>query len=484
MKFTRFYWQIFFGFYDPCHLPKNPGWPLRNFLALISVRWNLNSIQFFCYRENRGFADMKLSLVGEALITVPQGWKDTVPSAVGWELNKGRKASRCISLAQSMDPTRLAISAADLNLKLMRWRALPSLNLDALSSMKCLLLGAGTLGCQVARMLMAWGVRKITLVDNGRVAMSNPLRQSLYTLDNCLNGGEFKATAAVESLKRIFPAVDAEGIVMAIPMPGHPIQSQEHDSVLDDCKRLHDLIEAHDSVFLLTDTRESRWLPTLLCANTIKITITAALGFDSFLVMRHGAGPLISVFDITALLKFDKVTDFSGILILYCTLTFSLISKGSTNFITIAVLTLVIKGSWYFRQIILMLFVGIWGIRLALFLLFRYVYVWTVSLLVTLVNASDKNPFLHVVDIIGWILWAVGFIVEGLYMEECTTWVLDATPGKVRAGGDGEDHPAELMSSLIILPREEKELLTSRIDYEIKQTRKSQGCNRIEIRFM
>lgn len=56
-------------------------------------------------------------------------------------------------------------------------------------------------------LLQAWGVRKITLVDNGRVAMSNPLRQSLYTVDDCLNGGEFKATAAVESLKRIFPAV-------------------------------------------------------------------------------------------------------------------------------------------------------------------------------------------------------------------------------------------------------------------------------------
>ncbi|KAG4972840.1 hypothetical protein JHK87_029661 [Glycine soja] len=33
-------------------------------------------------------------------------------------------------------------------------------------------------------------------------------------------------------------------------------------------------------------------------------------------------------------------------------------------------------------------------------------------------------------------------------------WVLDATPGKVRAGGDGEDHPAELISFLSTLPNE------------------------------
>lgn len=59
-------------------------------------------------------------------------------------------------------------------------------------------------------MLQAWGVRNITLLDNGRVAMSNPLRQSLYTLDDCLNGGDFKAAAAVKSLKRIFPAVVIE----------------------------------------------------------------------------------------------------------------------------------------------------------------------------------------------------------------------------------------------------------------------------------
>lgn len=291
--------KLLFGFYDPCHLPNNPGWPLRNLLALICSRWDLKSVRFLCYRESRGFADLGLSLVGEAQITVPQGWGTlhSTPNAVGWELNKGRKVPRCISLAKSMDPTRLAVSAADLNLKLMRWRALPSLNLNTLSSLKCLLLGAGTLGCQVARMLMAWGVRKITLVDNGRVAMSNPLRQSLYTLDDCLNGGEFKAAAAVNSLKKIFPAVEAEGVVMAIPMPGHPFPSQEEQCALDDCRHLHDLIDSHDAVFLLTDTRESRWLPSLLCANTNKITITAALGFDSFLVMRHGAGPCSSSHD-------------------------------------------------------------------------------------------------------------------------------------------------------------------------------------------
>ncbi|KAK4399214.1 Ubiquitin-like modifier-activating enzyme atg7 [Sesamum angolense] len=249
-------------------------------MSLNNRRWSLQKVYFFSYRENRGFADLELSLVGEASISNVQG----------------RKTSRCISVAKTMDPTRLAIAAADLNLKLMRWRQLPFPKSQCLVICKMSSSWSWYTRMPVKTifvLLQAWGVRKITLVDSGKVSMSNPLRQSLYTLDDCLNGGEFKAKAAVTSLARIFP-VEAESVVMAIPMPGHPVPSQEETSVLEDCQHLHDLIDSHDAIFLPTDTRESRWLPSLLCANANKITITAWLGFDTFVVMRHGAGPLSS----------------------------------------------------------------------------------------------------------------------------------------------------------------------------------------------
>lgn len=102
---------------------------------------------------------------------------------------------------------RLAEAAVDLNLKLMRWRLLPELNLEKVSETRCLLLGSGTLGCNVARNLLGWGVRTITLVDYGTVSYSNPVRQSLFTFKDSLDGGQPKAQTAAAALKLIFPGV-------------------------------------------------------------------------------------------------------------------------------------------------------------------------------------------------------------------------------------------------------------------------------------
>lgn len=74
-----------------------------------------------------------------------------------------------------------------------------------------LLIGAGTLGCQLARNLIGWGIRKITFVDYGKISYSNPVRQSLYDFEDSTKGGRPKAEVAAEKLKKIFPDIESEG---------------------------------------------------------------------------------------------------------------------------------------------------------------------------------------------------------------------------------------------------------------------------------
>ncbi|KAJ0971632.1 hypothetical protein J5N97_019591 [Dioscorea zingiberensis] len=150
---------------------------------------------------------------------------------------------------------------------------------------------------------------------------------------------------------------------------------------------------------------------TLLDSHFLAFTALVTVGYQ------------LVFFIVTALLKFDKVTDFAG----------------STNFIILGVLTLSIKGAWHFRQIVLTVLVVIWGLRLGLFLLmrilqwgedrrfdemrnnlgklagfwiFQALWVWTVSLPVTVVNASDRDPSVQAQDIIGWVMWAIGITIE------------------------------------------------------------------------
>jgi ubiquitin-like modifier-activating enzyme ATG7 len=58
---------------------------------------------------------------------------------------------------------------------------------------------------------------------------------------------------------------------MSIPMPGHPIPAASVEQVKKDVERLEKLFNEHDVVFLLMDSRESRWLPTVLGAAKGKV---------------------------------------------------------------------------------------------------------------------------------------------------------------------------------------------------------------------
>ena len=285
--------EAMLAFCDPCPMPSHPGWPLRNLLALAATLVDGDpTVRVICFREpppgaSTTAAASSLSIVLSVRVPPPA---PELPAVVGWEKNSnGKLGPRLMDLSAQMDPHALAEASVDLNLRLMRWRLMPSLKTEQVAATKCLLMGAGTLGCAVARNLIGWGVRTVTFVDSGVVSYSNPVRQSLFTFDDCLDGGKPKAQAAADRLKLIFPSVDATAHRLAIPMPGHSVTQNEAAAVQADCEALSALVAAHDVVFLLTDTRESRWLPALLAAHHGKIAINAALGFDSLMVMRHGA---------------------------------------------------------------------------------------------------------------------------------------------------------------------------------------------------
>lgn len=281
--------STYFVFNDPSS-GDNPGWPLRLFLAALLehcpslVGSEIKVIGLRC--SATGGVENSHSFT----VVVPKDVKAVDAAGwVGWERNdKGNFGPKLANMSSSLDPVILADTASDLNIKLMKWRLVPDIDVDVMKSTKCLLLGAGTLGCHVARDLLAWGFRHITFIDNGKVSYSNPTRQVLFSFQDCLNGGKKKAEAAADGLKNILPTAVSKGIAAHIPMPGHPVGESLKEETINNIKIITEAIADHDVIFLLLDTREARWLPTLLAAHYGKIVINAALGFDSYLVMRHG----------------------------------------------------------------------------------------------------------------------------------------------------------------------------------------------------
>ncbi|VDL19125.1 unnamed protein product [Hymenolepis diminuta] len=286
----------YIGYCDPSSHEDYPGWGLRNLLyALSTTVKEPRKLKVFCFRDR--YTNQKRVISNSIILQIeiqPEILGREV-TFVGWEKSNDKLQPCLANLRSSMDPVKLADSAVDLNLKLMLWRFLPYFDLDILHKTKCLILGSGTLGCNVARQLLAWGCRNITFVDNSTVSYSNPVRQTLFTFADAKNGVQ-KSIAAAEAIRRILPTVNASCYTLTIPMPGHSVSNASAGPDANDqiaiareaCQKLEELIKTHDVVFLLLDTREARWLPTLLSTYYNKIAITAALGFDTFLVMRHG----------------------------------------------------------------------------------------------------------------------------------------------------------------------------------------------------
>ncbi|CAN0302015.1 unnamed protein product, partial [Ectocarpus sp. 8 AP-2014] len=178
---------VVFGFVDPCSEPGGmPGWPLRNFLVLLSARWGVKRARVLCFREHvprasagagsgggggaaaaAGELPFQLladgtapttgggpSLLGRSVVldidlsaapsasggpgeasaaAVKAAWLPARVGSLGWEPNAaGRPGPRMSDLSSVLDPARLAENSVRLNIKLMRWRALPELDVELL----------------------------------------------------------------------------------------------------------------------------------------------------------------------------------------------------------------------------------------------------------------------------------------------------------------------------------------------------------------
>lgn len=79
-----------------------------------------------------------------------------------------------------------------------------------------------------------------------------------------------------------FHTQKTSGHQFTIPMPGHT-EDCSMDQTVEDVERISQLIEKHDVIFLMLDSRESRWLPTVIAAAKKKVNVFHL----SFLELLH-----------------------------------------------------------------------------------------------------------------------------------------------------------------------------------------------------
>lgn len=266
---------------DPSTVSYSAGWPVRNVLAAVAY---LHSSWSHCHVISlRATGSIGLIYTWRNNASSQEESNNLISKSVGWgELYE-------VNLRKEFDPVLLMENAVNLNNSLMKWRQLPDIKLERYSQLKVLIFGAGTIGCNLARVLIGWDVSNITFVDNSTVSYSNPVRQSLSEFEDARDE-RGKAETAARALRRIRPSIQANAFMLTVPMPGHTIDENAEADLQRDVETLEKLVMEHDVVFLALDSREARWLPTVLATKHRKMAFSVAIGFDTFVIVRHGIG--------------------------------------------------------------------------------------------------------------------------------------------------------------------------------------------------
>lgn len=156
-----------------------------------------------------------------------------------------------------------------------RQAALPEVGPEGqarLAAARVLLVGTGGLGCPAALYLAGAGVGRLTLVDGGRVELSNLHRQILFTAAEI---GAPKALAAAARLRLHNPAVE---------VTAHETEFTAHNA--------RTLVAGHDAVLDGTDNFATRFLVHDAChALGVPLVSAAVHRFEGTLdVFRRGEG--------------------------------------------------------------------------------------------------------------------------------------------------------------------------------------------------
>ncbi|KDN42004.1 hypothetical protein RSAG8_07049, partial [Rhizoctonia solani AG-8 WAC10335] len=103
--------QRILGFVDPSANPQSPGWPLRNLLTLVNIRFGIEGpLKVLAWRDTEVTSPNHSWHSRLGLVSIPgsqASGTEARPVAVGWEKNtQGKLAPRLADLAPMMDPTR------------------------------------------------------------------------------------------------------------------------------------------------------------------------------------------------------------------------------------------------------------------------------------------------------------------------------------------------------------------------------------------